>query len=70
MGVAGDRVVAQDAAGRPVARAVTAADGRFRLVLAPGGYRIVEQGCGATGRIEVHAGTTVALSLRLLPGAC
>jgi hypothetical protein len=70
MAVSGDPIRVQDEGGRTAASAVTGSDGRFRLLLPPGTYRITESICTVGQRVQVGAGVTVSVTLRMLPGAC
>jgi outer membrane cobalamin receptor len=67
--IAGARVSAQEANGAKDYRAVTNADGRYRLTLAPGQYRVRISDASfapVEREIEVRAGATVEWSPRLV----
>jgi hypothetical protein len=49
---------------------VTEPDGRFRVALPPGAYRVTEGICAVSGRVEVRVGATVSVTLRMLSAAC
>ena len=67
--VSGDPVHAYDAAGRVVASAVSARDGRFRLSVPAGTYRVAEDICGSAAQVRVTTGATVPVTLTV-PNRC
>lgn len=67
--VSGDPISARDGRGTIAATAVSARDGSFTFVLAPGTYAISEGICGTTKQIEVRSQAITRMTV-IIPNAC